>query len=382
MMERSFTKILREHMNTYPLMEPQDYGKLIFQSVFGPEHMVTDRQAVREYMREEFFGMTQEATPQVPEDIGNGLCRFPLGACPSMEAAELLTDLFILTAEERSTAGKESRGIDEEGSPTRKEESGIKERQSEGKKYRLLEELREKLEQVEGLGIPGMEEWAQQWQEMGYPPVHHSKVYSEAYHPHYRLLQKEYAIYFPVLWKIYELIADKKTVIVGIDGRCGSGKTSFAQLIARIFSCNVIHTDDFYLPLGGRAEDWTEIPGGNMDFTRLRLEVLKPIQAEEVVYYRPYHCQEGVYGEALQLALSQLVIVEGSYSHHPLLAEAYDLKVFLTCSKDVQMKRLQAREGSYFDMFEKRWIPMEENYFQHFSVEENSDLVVETDGFM
>ena len=357
-MEHSFVEILWEHRNRYPLMEPQDYGKLIFQSVFGPEHMVANRQMVWEYMVEEFSGMTQDALPQVSEDIGNGLCRFPLCACSSMEAAELLTDLFVLTA-------KEGGGTSEE------------------EKDRLREELRDKLELVKALEIPGMEAWAQQWREKGYPAVHHSKAYNEAYHPHYRLLRKEYASYFPVLWEIYKLVMeDKKPIIIGVDGRCGSGKTSLARLIARIFPCNVIHMDDFYLPMEERAEHWMEVPGGNMDFARLRSEILLPAQSGEVVFYRPYHCQEGAYGEALQLAPCQLIIVEGSYSHHPLLADAYHLKVFLTCSKEVQTKRLQEREGSYFNMFEKRWIPMEENYFQHFHVEAGSDLVVETDEIM
>ncbi len=402
-MESSFMEILREHRNRYPLMEPQDYGKLIFQSVFGPEHMVVNRQMVREYMAEEFSGMTENALSQVPEDIGNGLCRFPLCACPSMEAAELLTDLFVLTAKKDGGTGAE-------------------------KKDRLLKEFKDKLEQVKVLRIPGMEAWLQQWKEKGYPAVHHSKAYNEAYHPHYRLLRKEYAIYFPVLWEIYKLTLEakedkvpeqreisgreqetisgckretvsgqeqevvsgreqdgkrakqyKNSVVIGIDGRCGSGKTSFAQMVAGIFTCNVIHMDDFYLPMGERAENWMEVPGGNMDFARLHSEILTPAQRGEEVFYRPYHCQEGVYGEASQLAQCQMLIVEGSYSHHPLLSDAYDLKVFLTCSKEVQTKRLQKREGSYFEMFEKRWIPMEENYFQYYDVEAGSDLVVETD---
>lgn len=448
-MEHSFMEIVWEHRKRYPLMEPQDYGKLIFQSVYGPEHMITDVQEVRAYMAEEFSHMAQDALPKIPEDIGNGLCRFPLCACPSAEAAELLADLFVLTAGQDSESNAE-------------------------KKSRLLDELQGKLEQVKTLGIPGMEAWVQQWKEKGYPAVHHSRAYREAYHPHYRLLRKEYAVYFPVLWEIYQLTMEGKgeivkehivlrrkqeaasgqeqeaasgrkqeaassqkqeaasaqgqeaasgqeqgtasgqeqgtassqkqeaacaqeqeaasgqeqtekrgsrqkgPVIVGIDGRCGSGKTSFAKLIAEIFSCNVVHTDDFYLPMEERAENWTEIPGGNMDFDRLHSEILIPARWGDEVLYRPYCCQDGAYREALRLPTCPLLIVEGSYSHYPLLAEAYDLKVFLTCSQEVQKRRLQEREGSYFTMFEKRWIPMEENYFQHFEVEAGSDLVVRT----
>ena len=388
-MEHSFMEILWEHRKRYPLMEPQDYGKLIFQSVYGPEHMITDVQEVRAYMAEEFSHMAQDALPKVPEDIGNGLCRFPLCACPSAEAAELLADLFVLTAGQDDVidGGKNHTGLIKRDAALRqggvtdggKKLTGLIKRDAaleQGsvsnaeKKSRLSEELQGKLEQVKTLGIPGMEAWVQQWKEKGYPAVHHSRAYREAYHPHYRLLRKEQTE--------TRGSRHKGPVIVGMDGRCGSGKTSLAELIAGIFPCNVVHTDDFYLPMEEREENWTEIPGGNMDFARLHSEILIPARSGDEVLYRPYCCQEGAYGEALRLAPCPLLVVEGSYSHYSLLAEAYDLKVFLTCSQEVQKRRLQEREGSYFTMFEKRWIPMEENYFHHFDVEAGSDLVVRT----
>ena len=43
-MKKEFTQILEAHLGKHPLMEPQDFGKLVFQSEFGPEHMVSDRQ--------------------------------------------------------------------------------------------------------------------------------------------------------------------------------------------------------------------------------------------------------------------------------------------------------------------------------------------------
>ena len=41
-----FELILQAHSARYPLMEPQDYGKLVFQSEFGPEHLVSDVDSV------------------------------------------------------------------------------------------------------------------------------------------------------------------------------------------------------------------------------------------------------------------------------------------------------------------------------------------------
>ena len=74
---------------------------------------------------------------------------------------------------------------------------------------------------------------------------------------------------------------------------------------------------------------------------------------------------------------ARLVIVEGSYSHHPALADCYDLRVFVTCSKAEQTRRLQAREGARYPAFAQRWIPLEEGYFAKYSIEESADLILD-----
>ena len=74
---------------------------------------------------------------------------------------------------------------------------------------------------------------------------------------------------------------------------------------------------------------------------------------------------------------ARLVIVEGSYSHHPALADCYDLRVFVTCSKAEQTRRLQAREGARYPAFAQRWIPLEEGYFAKYSIAESADLILD-----
>lgn len=73
-----------------------------------------------------------------------------------------------------------------------------------------------------------------------------------------------------------------------------------------------------------------------------------------------------------------LVIVEGSYSCHPTLADCYDLKVFVTCSKEEQARRLLAREGERYSGFTARWIPLEEGYFAKFQIEQTVDFILDT----
>ena len=45
---------------------------------------------------------------------------------------------------------------------------------------------------------------------------------------------------------------DKPRILVAIDGRCGSGKTTLAAALQEMLQCPVVHMDDFFLrPRGG-----------------------------------------------------------------------------------------------------------------------------------
>ena len=168
-------------------------------------------------------------------------------------------------------------------------------------------------------------------------------------------------------------------VLVALDGRCGSGKTTLAAQLAQQFPQSiVVHTDDFYLPPADRVAGWEHIPCANMDLKRLRAEVLPPARAGLAVPYRAYSCREGAYLPRQLFAPQPLVLVEGSYSHPPALADCYDLKVFVTCSREEQASRLMAREGERYPNFTSRWIPLEEGYFAEFAIEQAADILMDT----
>ena len=76
-----------------------------------------------------------------------------------------------------------------------------------------------------------------------------------------------------------ELVRGGHAVILAVDGRCGSGKTGLGNALGRAFGCPVVHTDDYYLPFDRRPEGWRSVPAANMDFARLRAEVLDPWRA-------------------------------------------------------------------------------------------------------
>ena len=140
----------------------------------------------------------------------------------------------------------------------------------------------------------------------------------------------------PLVEKLSTLLSahSDHPVLVALDGRCGSGKTTLAAQLAQQFPQSItVHTDDFYLPPASRVANWEQIPCANMDLERLRAQVLTPARAGQAVPYRAYSCRAGAYLPEQCFAPQPLVIVEGSYSCHPTLADCYDLKVFVTCSR-------------------------------------------------
>lgn len=180
--------------------------------------------------------------------------------------------------------------------------------------------------------------------------------------------------------ELESLLKSRPRVIAAVDGRCGSGKTTFARALGERVGAAVVHTDDYYLPFEKRVSGWETVPAANMDFDRLRREVLEPASRGMTAVTRRYRCMEGTYLPEETIPPRAVILVEGSYSHHPALADLYDVKIFLTCSPQTQEERLRAREGDYYPMFPARWIPLEEGYFQRYRVPESADLVLEIEG--
>ena len=181
--------------------------------------------------------------------------------------------------------------------------------------------------------------------------------------------------------KLSALISDKlqtPPVIVAIDGRCGSGKTTIAKKLETKFGCNVIHVDDFFLPPKKRTPMRLAIPGGNADVERILSEVILPLKSEKPFSYRPYDCHTQSFGEPVHVTPSKLTVIEGSYSCHPELWDCYDMRVFVDIDSKTQLERIRKRNGTdAVKVFEERWIPLEEKYFDAFSIKERCDVVVD-----
>lgn len=177
--------------------------------------------------------------------------------------------------------------------------------------------------------------------------------------------------------EIKRIMVHGKRLIVAIDGRCGSGKTSLAAALEEKYGYPVIHMDDFFLRPEQRTAERLATPGENVDHERFLTEVLLPLTAGETVTYRPFSCRTMSFCEPLTLPRCAVTVVEGSYACHPSLREYYDLRVFLDVDSKTQMSRILRRNGpEKAEEFRRRWIPLEELYFSELDVAACCDLIL------
>ena len=154
--------ILRQHAARYPLMEPTDAVKLLYQNEFGGGHLIADEAACLAYLRAE-HGKTP-ASPYYAEDLGNGICRVYLGGVTDVEA---LGRAFL------ASAAKHKGSL-----PAFLE------------KLEVLRRLTE--EGAFAFSLEALDAYLTDYEKAGYPPVSHSENYRKAYQPAYRVVRKEY----------------------------------------------------------------------------------------------------------------------------------------------------------------------------------------------
>lgn len=362
-MEEALYQVIQWHGRKYPKMEPADYVKLLYQNEFGCAHLLHSSEDCLKQMQSEsaFLEGRVENSGRVPyaEPIGNGLCRIFLEPGEKGEDFLPLLNLMCL-ATARTHCGNQIRFQ---------------------RKLGLLKEMAG--ENALTVGEPELEAFLERYLSNDGGPVSHSAAYREQYAPHYRVVRSAYCAYFSVFQAVMKLLRTTShcPVVVAIDGRCGSGKSFLAGLLAEVFECGVFHLDDFYLPMEQREADWRQRPAGNIDRNRFIEEVLIPLRQGRTVCYRPYSCQKGTLLPETKIQAGKLAVAEGSYSLHPDFESFYEYRVFLTCAPNVQQRRIFLRNGRSLHAFLETWIPMEEHYFETMKIPKRSDMLLDTTDF-
>lgn len=161
---------------------------------------------------------------------------------------------------------------------------------------------------------------------------------------------------------------DRSPVVVGIDGRSGSGKTSLAGDLAARLDAPVLHLDDLYPGWQGLAA----APG------ILAAEVLLPLRAGRDGSYPRWDWAAGCPGPRVPVPWSPLLVVEGCGVGASPSRELLDLLVWLEAPAEVRRHRALERDGEVFAPHWREWAEQEEVVLA--GVREQADLVVDTEG--
>jgi uridine kinase len=164
--------------------------------------------------------------------------------------------------------------------------------------------------------------------------------------------------------------ARQSTILVGVDGLGGAGKTVLAEaLVGNLRSAGqpaaVVHFDDFFLPSAQRPSGTpgTKPIGGDFDWCRLRDEVLLPLRANQFARYRRYDWALDALAENHEIPPGGTVVVEGVYCTRKELADLYDVRVWVDCPRELRLARGISRDGEATrDRWELDWLPSEDAY--------------------
>lgn len=174
-----------------------------------------------------------------------------------------------------------------------------------------------------------------------------------------------------------ELIA-KCVRAVAVDGRGGSGKSTFARRLAGGWpKAVVIETDDFYRPAFERA-DLPHSHGANYDRERLVAEVLEPLASGRAGRYQRYDWDQDQLAEWHDVPEDAVVLVEGVYSTSQLLRKHFGYTIWVDCPYQVRLRRGLERDGEKMRaMWVEHWMPAEDRYVADERPDAHANLVLD-----
>lgn len=157
-------EILLTHVRRYPLMQPRDAVKLLYQSQFGGGHLIRDEAACLEFLYREYAATPQTDHP-LWEDIGNGMVRIHLSALDAWgyTPQQVGRDFIRSAAAVRGSMDVFLQNLS------------------------LLKALTQQGEMP--FSLPELEQYLTAYAAAGYPVVSHSETYRNVYHPAYRVMQ-------------------------------------------------------------------------------------------------------------------------------------------------------------------------------------------------
>ncbi|MDN5933056.1 MAG: hypothetical protein L0I24_18655 [Pseudonocardia sp.] len=158
------------------------------------------------------------------------------------------------------------------------------------------------------------------------------------------------------------------TRLVCVDGRSGSGKTTFAGRLAAELGAPVLHLDDVYPGWDGLAAAVPLLLDG----------VVAPLVAGRDAAYRRWDWLRGEPAGTVELERPAVLVVEGVGSGARVVAEHAVLLVWTEAPRAVRHRRGMARDGEAYRPHWERWAAQEDAYLAAEDPRARAHLVIDT----
>lgn len=180
--------------------------------------------------------------------------------------------------------------------------------------------------------------------------------------------------------ELYNLIEDlstkKNRIVIAIDGPSAAGKSSLSKKLTEKYNALLIRIDDYFLPETMKTKERLSEIGGFFHYERFIDEVVNHIY-DDTLHLQKFNCMTQLLEDKIEYKNSQIIIIEGVYSLHPLLRDMYDISIFMDVERDEQIKRIEKRNGTkMLDKWINIWLPLENRYFIEFNIKNIADIVM------
>lgn len=167
--------------------------------------------------------------------------------------------------------------------------------------------------------------------------------------------------------QVLELLEHNPTPVVLIDGRAGSGKSTFAKnLVDKLFqdgesAPRLIAMDDLY-------PGWEGLRAGS---NYLNQNVLNMISQRKTASYQIWDWGHGQRGNPeepgngwREFSGGTPLIIEGCGSISRFSQELSSLSIWIDCELEVRKARLGNRDGGKFDQYWAIWAAQEDEFYE------------------
>lgn len=323
--------ILKYHTKKYPKITTQDYVKLLYQNHFGPGHFIKDLDFVNNYYYKELQNINECYDTNLYEHIGNNFVRVNM----HLFSRHFNNDILINAFYESSKLH-----LDNES---------------------LIDQFKMQLSLIPNDGFLNFYD---------YSNVHHSQIYNNLYHPHYRVITENFLSIDMKIFQIQNYIDSfKGFTIFALEGKCASGKTTLSSKLENV---TIIDVDEFFLRKELKTEQRLNEIGGNIDYD-LYEECLKKIKPNCTICYKIFDCQTQEY-TTKEVVIKDKVLLVGVYSYHQKVRKYIDKLLYLIVDEKIQYERLKQRV--MFNRFITEWVPLENKYFNSYDFIANADILI------